>query len=288
MKLPTLSLALTIHERPRPVLEKVFKALEGQDIDQLVVCLDRTPDELAYWIERGDQPPAPDWLYKKRSLADHPTIFTAIKGPPGWLGPARAWNRAFEEITSEVTMMISSEVILSKGACRIMKEQQAKEPKVVFGKCLDDGDVPLVVGIEDGTLCSSKLPRPLGFIWSMPTYAIRATGGFDEEFMKGYWFDDDAFSFELWQLGLDFHFIDSVSGIHQHHDRPVLDTLAGKLSIARNLGYIKGKYGVDRPLMDAQLAPKVQWGRDGLHVWEHPEKPVRGSERREKGQPIPE
>ena len=63
--------------------------------------------------------------------------------------------------------------------------------------------------------------------------AVRQVGGMDEGFMRGLWYDDDAFTYELWQTGLPFVFDDSVSGVHQHHERPVLATPDGQAAIAR-------------------------------------------------------
>jgi hypothetical protein len=246
MILPTLSVCMTINDRPKYVLDAVFRSLRLQDglIDQIVICFDGAPHGIIGHVEEE----AYSLMGEKIDVR-----MPKIDRPPGWLSPVRAWNRAFAEVTSELTYCISSEVIQAPGNILRAKELLAKQPAVVFGKCEcscgpDGREVNWDGPTPGNLLVDSAHPRPLGFIMAMPTWVLRATGGYDEEFMEGYWLDDDDFVYRIWQEGPAFIFDDGISGVHQHHERPVLDTPEGQAGIARNQAYMMQKYGCLRPM----------------------------------------
>ena len=237
---PTLSIVMTINDRPRDVLKRVFDSIRDEPFDQLVICLDATPAPLPYFISEY-------WSHLGSRL-----YMVSIVRDPGWLSPVKAWNTAFAHVISELTYCISSEVIQTCGNIARAKEILASEPAVLFGKaecsCGPEGKEVDWGGSAPGNLLvDSAHPRPLGFIMAMPTWLLRATGGYDETFMQGYWYDDDDFVYRLWQQGVPFVFNDTVSGLHQHHARPILDTPSGQAGIANNRSYIIRKHGHERP-----------------------------------------
>ena len=179
--------------------------------------------------------------------------FVEIVGKRGWRGPAIAWNTGFDKVTSELSYLISSEVIQEPDNCKKAVELLSGPPAVVFGWCKDDGEIPIVTGIEPNVLCSTKIRRPLGFIWAMPTWLLRMTHGMDLAYMRGFWFDDDDFTYRIWRWGVPYIFDDSIRGIHQHHDRKDLDTPEGKLGILKNQEYIRSRWHSEHPW---DVAPK--------------------------------
>jgi hypothetical protein len=230
MNRPTISVCLTVYDREESVLRKVFDSLANQAHDQLVIVLDRSPRSVSEYVRNY-------WF------TDDRVDILDIAGKPGWLCPAKAWNEGFARVRSELVYCLSSETIQAQGNVRYAVDLLQNRPAILFGKAECGPDCPGEVAWGDGTpanlLCDSKHPRPLGFIWAGPMSAIRATGGFDEGFMRGHWYDDDDLFYRIWQLGLPFVFTDLISGVHQHHERKEL----GEEGIRRNLDYYIEKYG---------------------------------------------
>lgn len=247
--MPTFSLVMTINERPVEVLEKVFASIPPHDVGQLVIVFDRTPKalkeavtELAYQRGYEEFLDEPADGYRDLTIVE-------IEGKPGWVTGIRSWNEGFKAITSEYAICFSSEVIFNPGSFDAMKKRLSGQPCVVYGKCEDSGELGPVTNNPENPmlLCSSAYPRPLGFIYGAPTWALREMNGFDPRFQDGFWYDDDDFCMRLWSLGLPFVFADDVSGIHQAHTRKVLDTPEGQAGIERNKKIMLSKWGCERP-----------------------------------------
>ena len=248
MKHPRIAVCLTINDRPRQVLEAVFESLSRQSYDQLIVVFDRTPKPLREWCESF-------WSRFKR---DARMESVEIAGPAAWRCPAKAWNTAFDRVNSELTFVLSSETIQGRDNVELARDILKDKPGVLFGKaecsCGPDGEEVNWGGTAPGNLLTDAAhPRPLGFVMCLPTWMIRATGGMDEGFMAGWWYDDDDWMYRLWQLGQPFYFDDSVTGLHQHHDRPVLASAEGAEGIERNRRYIVSKWGMERPLSSCRV-----------------------------------
>lgn len=282
----TLSLVLTVHDRPAEVSRQVAESLRlpGNMPDELILVLDRPTKEakagalLAYMD------------------TDFPVRTITIPGEPGWLCPARAWNHGFRACSSDLIYAISSEVVQDAGnldkARKLMQEQCyhgqfedpptaidvqcsqcggseiKKRPKKIalFGACHNSTPENLVVGAEPGLLVSAKMTRPLGFIACMPTANVKQIFGFDEKFMGGYWYDDDDFFFRLWKTGLNFVWDDSIHGIHLDHKRPVLETQEGRAGIQRNEALMQQKHGTTNVWI---TLPKSVWYGERRTQWFH-------------------
>jgi len=235
MKPPTVSVVMCINERPPEVMDAVFRSLAGEPFDQMVIVMDRSPSEVTKFVR--------DFWYGQKAVN-----IVEIAGKPGWLCPAKAWNIGWGRVSSELTYCISSEVIQAAGNISRAREILSGPPAVLFGKaecsCGPEGTEVNWHGRAPGNLLvDAAHPRPLGFIMALPTWALRMTKGMDEGFMRGYWYDDDDLIYRLWRLGLPFVFDDSVSGVHQHHERASL-TQEG---IAINRAYILSKHGTEHP-----------------------------------------
>lgn len=255
MRLPSTSVILTINERPPDVLGRVFRSLAGQAADELVVVFDRTPLTLR------------DQVVFMTSLMRKKPVFVEIAGDPGWLCPAKAWNAGFGAATMEVFYCLSSEVIQAPDNILNARRLLCGPPAVVFGKAVDTGEEPLTTSATDPqVLCSSEIPRPLGFMVAMPAWCVRSVGGYDEAFMKGYWYDDDDFFYRLWRLGIPFVYDDNIFGQHQAHPRPVLKTDAGKDGIRRNLQLMIAKWGAEHPINGEPMG-YVNQKEKGRLVW---------------------
>lgn len=275
-----LSAICTLYERPIPVLEKVFDSLKEQSHDELVIVFDRTPVVLADFVE--------DWW-----KGDGRLKVTELGGEPGWRSPVPAWNAGFAKATGDVYYCFSSETVQAEGNLarardilvtrygpgpvqQILGHSQEVSGLQVNPICLH-GSASCSCGPEGtevnwgGTapgnlLCDAAHPRPLGFIWAAPAWAVKQIGGMDPEFAKGLWHDDDDLFLRLWRTGLDFVFDDSISGIHQHHERPVLALPEWQEAIARNQEYMLRKHGTLTPW---ESIPRLEEKKPGRTTWRH-------------------
>lgn len=252
-----LSLLMTVNNRTEEVCEKVAESLKlpGNEPDELIIVLDRPTKKVRMGVICA---------YSKMGFR---TVFVTIKGKEGWLGPAKAWNTAFEHATGDLYYCISSEVVQDAGNVDKARKLAEEGNIVTFGACHNSVAKVLVTGCEPGLLVSSKLPRPLGFIVCMPAKNVTEIEGFDEEFMKGYWYDDDDFFLRMWKTGLDFAFDDSIHGVHIDHERPTLDTMEGQVGISTNRRTMIKKHGSDFPWPSVE---KSIYGTSGRTVWRHP------------------
>ena len=253
MKRPTIAVCLTIHDRPEDVLKRVFDSLLPQSFDQMVVVLDRAPSRL-------------DGFVRSYLWDDDRIEIVSIDGGMGWRCPAMAWNTAFGRVRTELVYCLSSETIQEPGSVRAAAELLDGPPAIVFGRAEcscgpDGGEVNWNGTAPSNLLCDAAHPRPLGFIWAGPMWAIRSIGGYDEGFMAGHWYDDNDFFFRLWNLGIPFVFTDRIGGLHLHHDRHSLSAE----TIRINHDYIVKKWG-KIPVVQPVSSDAVI-GRPGITVW---------------------
>lgn len=253
--MPTVSLVLTINNRTPAVSKAVGDSfrLPGNKPDEVIVVLDR---------------PTEDALLG--ATAAYGTMdnvrFVHVDGPPGWLCPARAWNAGFKTATGDLLYLISSEVVQDAGNVEKARTLAADMETAVFGACHNSIPEQLVVGADPGLLVSGRMARPLGFIACLPRANVMKIGGMDEAFMTGYWYDDDDFFLRLWRTGLNFVFDDSIHGVHQHHERPDLNTAAGQAGIAANAATMSRKHGLLHPWPSL---PRRNTFLAGVTRWDH-------------------
>jgi hypothetical protein len=255
-----LSVLMTINERPTPVLDAVFSSLRDQPFDELVIVLDRSPEEIGrhcrkYWD------------------GDERVIYPHIAGKPGWQSPVPAWNRAFGAATGDHLFAFSSEVVHAPQNLAVARRLLAENPNtLIFGKAMcscgpNGGEVNWGGQAPSNLLIDAAHPRPLGFIWAGPIAPLRQIGGMDPEFAKGLWYDDDDLFIRLWRTGLNYLYTDEISGVHLHHDRPVLATEAGQRLINLNRAYMLRKHGTLTPWNGT---PRLETRQPGLTTWRHP------------------
>jgi hypothetical protein len=257
-----ISLVFTIHNRTPAVSKQVADSfrLPGNRPDEVVVVLDRAVESVREGARAAwDGFPAP-------------VRFITIPGEPVWKSPVKAWNFGFAAATGDVLYCCSSEVVQEAWNVENARRLLAT-PAVLHGKaecsCGPSGqEVSWGDSATPGNLlCDARHPRPLGFIWAAPAVAVHAIGGFDEEFDKGLWYDDDDFFLRLWQQGLDFLFTDEVAGTHLHHERPGLVGDAAAAAIVRNQRYYLSKHGALAPW---QHVPHTQEFTPTATWWRHP------------------
>lgn len=253
-----LSACITLNDRPVPVMDTVFGSMRGQDFDEFVIVLDRTPEALADYCRAA-------WRDDAR------VRFAVITGEPGWRSPVTAWNRGFGAVTGDHIYCFSSETVQKAGNLDRARAILAAEPCVIQGKvecsCGPGGSEVNWGGTAPGNLfCDAAHPRPLGFIWAAPMTQVRAIDGYDAALADGLWYDDNDFFYRMWRTGLPFVFDDSVSGVHLHHDRPGLTTDAGRAKVARNEALMRRKHGTLDPLAGLPRAVEFATGRT---TWRH-------------------
>jgi len=279
-----LTACLTINNRTPEVCGKVADSLllPGNLPDELVVVLDRCTPEVK------------DGAHAAYDQLDCPVRWITIPGEPGWRSPVKAWNLAFLAATGDVLYCFSSETVQEAGNLIRVRQQMQDEHYGYFDGWAGDGPRPefgshCEVSVYHGSVscscgpygqevnwngsapgnlfCDAAHPRPLGFIWAAPRSAVSAIGGYDEEFAKGFWYDDNDFFYRLWKQGLDFVFDDSISGTHLHHARQTLETEEGRWGIAKNQQTMLAKYGCVNPLETEMIREERKPGRT---IWRHP------------------
>jgi len=277
-----VSACLTINNRSYEVCKAVADSLmlPGNTPDEMVIVLDRCTPEVR------------DGAHAAYDRLDCPVRWITIPGEPGWRSPVKAWNLAFLAATGDVLYCFSSETVQAGGNLervrRFMQEEHdeyfdgwagddppkdkipighSNEVSVYHGSvscsCGPEGQEVNWGGSAPGNLfCDAAHPRPLGFIWAAPAWAVKQINGYDEGFASGFWYDDDDFFYRLWKTGLDFVFTDDIRGTHLHHER-------GELSqegIARNKAHMLTKYPMG---FDAQT-PRLEEKKPGRTTWRHP------------------
>lgn len=259
----TVSIIVPIHEKPKEVLEEVQLGLEsqGEEIDQLIVVMDRVPadpvisddDVTQGWLEDGFG----------LDLIDYPqAISIKLDGSPGWRSPCIAANAGLKEITGEITIYNPSDIVQAPGNIAFIKDQMATHPAVYFAKVLESKPEECMgPGHAGPVLCSSDNPRPLTFLFAAPTEAMRSIGGWDEAFQDGVCYEDDDLTARLWKHGLDFIFDDRFNGIHQSHSRAYFKPIP--MSI--NQAHMLRKHGTlrvyDRERAAGRLVIEREMGR---------------------------
>jgi predicted glycosyltransferase involved in capsule biosynthesis len=75
---------------------------------------------------------------------------------------------------------------------------------------------------------------------------IEAINGWDEEFMRGYGYEDNDFGARWVRAGLPFMINEEIQGVHQYHPRS--ETIPGGLNVALNLYNANNSNGIIKPL----------------------------------------
>lgn len=251
---PSVSVVLTLHDRPAGTVLAVLESLCGQGQEETVVVLDRTRAELAHLVRSYPIPGR--------------RIFPIIEGAPGWREPVASWNLGLEAATCDLTFCLSSDVVLAPRNVERARGVLASIDCAVFGMVTDSEFVAEPAkphGLP--VLCSSGCPRPLGFVWALPTWAMRRAGGYDPAFADGQGAEDLDLSYRLWSQGLHFIFWDAIAGVHQAHPRPHLD----RKLMARNDRIFRERWGRQTIAHDrSEIRAEIEPGQPEAFIWRNP------------------
>jgi len=255
----SLSACITVNDRSVETMTQVFDSMKCQAFDQFVIVLDSPKAELASFCRSF-------WE------GDSRVEFVEILRASGWRSPVKAWNSGYARVTGKLLYCFSSETVQVEGNLLRARLLLADHPDtLIMGKaecsCGPVGQEVNWNGSAPGNLLSDAAhPRPMGFIWAAPMKNVREIGGWDEAFDGGFWHDESDFFLRLWRTGLDFLFTDSVHGVHQHHDRPVLATPEGQAGIRSNAALMMAKHGTLHPWPNL---PKLIQSKPGETRWMH-------------------
>lgn len=251
---PSVSVVLTLHERPATTVLAVLESLCHQGQEETVVVLDRTSEQLEQLVRRYPIPGR--------------RVFPVLDGEPGWREPVASWNAGLEAATGDLTFCLSSDVVQAPGNVQRARGVLASIDCALFGMVLDSDYVE-----EPGrphalpVLCSTACPRPLGFTWALPTWAMRRAKGYDAMFAEGQGAEDLDLAYRLWESGLTFIFWDAISGVHQAHPRPHLD----RKLMARNDRLFRERWGLRNMAADrVELRTEIEPGKPDAFVWFNP------------------
>jgi GT2 family glycosyltransferase len=250
-----LSLVLSVHTVPPAALQRTLRALRGQELDDVVVVMDRTPAEQMEML-RDELPEA---------------TICHLDGSPGWRSACTAWNMGARAADGDLLFFLPSDIMLGPGTLQAARRLQEEHPCVIWPSVSEEKpEQAKQDGLTLPVHSSSIQPRPMTYCLCVPRQAFLEVGGYDVAFEAGWGNDDRDLAHRLWGAGLPFVFDDTIWGIHQTHDRPHVS--AEKVQINRELfaqrwgevlAPIKG-IGLQRPI-------------GGMLVWTHA-KPGRGIE----------
>lgn len=245
MTAPTISVIMTVNDRPPDVLRAVlasFRWFPGNNYDELVIVNDR-----------GDRAAIEAALADVR-VAD--AVIVDIPGPPGRLCPAAAWNAGFAAATGSHFYCISSETVQTPLSVMRAREFAACLPEqIVFGRAEHAGLFYTWIapdGKETRAMSKSSSPLPRGFVWVLPRVWLGRIDppGYDPIYMGGFCYEDDDLMFRLFSAGATFLFCDDICGFHIEHGREFLVTDEGRAAVQRNGDIFVAKYGTREPMND--------------------------------------
>jgi hypothetical protein len=268
-----LTLGLTIHNRPRWMIEAVFTSLAnfpGNQPDKLIIVFDRAKPEIIQGAEE-----------ELDGLGLNVETFS-IEGPPWNMRcPSKPWNFLIEKIQTPLFAMMSSDCIMLPPAVTLTKiiHETFQGDVVSFAKAVHVGpgymrDFYATRGgghrqpeyTTDRTYSDHLTMTPRQHFWAMKTDVIRKVGGFDEIFNEGIAYEDTDLSFRLWNAGCDFVLCDDIQAFHLEHPREHLTD--GRSEINRRI--FMDRYGHEDSFA---YKPPVVTGRcDGWSVMTRPER----------------
>lgn len=261
-----LSVCLTINDRPPEISRAVANSLmlPGNLPDEVVVVLDRPgPRVLAGAVE----------AYTTLDRLGVSVRTIVLKGKPGWRCPSKAWNEGIKSVSGEILYCLSSETIQGLGSINAARQILAVRRCAVMGtvlcSCGPDGHAVKEDGSPSGNVFSNAAsPRVHGHIWACHTSAVRAIGGFDGVFSKGYGWEDTDFFLRLWDIGMDIEFNDSISGLHICHEYRRRDIKYEMIEegTRRNVGIFVERHGTIDPWPKIKKREVTQ---PGMTRWEH-------------------
>jgi len=251
-----VSVMVPVHEKPPGVVQAVLDSV-AQGYDQIVVILDRSPAAISALVN-----------------GSHDRI--DLPGRPGWRSPCIAGNAGLARVTGDITIYNPSDVVQAAGNLFHVKQHFAEHPaSVLFGRVTESDPAKCKgTGHAGPVLQGSDCTRPMTFLTAYPTAALRAIGGWDELFQEGVCYEDDDLAARLWKHGLDFHFDDRFSGVHQSHERAFDGNNASQgywtdYRVGLNRGHMVTKHGRESAINVVMATKPTITKEEGRVSWKH-------------------
>jgi hypothetical protein len=142
---------------------------------------------------------------------------------PGY-NPSKALNLGVREAKHDNIIITSPEV---KPVTPVLKQLSEKLGKNVICQVTDQDDKGNLSVLVSKTFRSDT---PAMYFLAMFNRAdIEAINGWDEDFMKGYAYEDNDFGDRWVKAGLPFETCDEITALHQYHPRT--ETIRGGLAV---------------------------------------------------------
>lgn len=137
---------------------------------------------------------------------------------------SKALNMGVREATYDHIIITSPEV---KPITPVLNQLSELKDKNVICQVFDqEADGNLVVLVCDGYRSAEPA---MYFLAMFQRKDIEAINGWDEEFMKGYAYEDNDFGARWVRAGLPFEVHDEIQAVHQYHPRS--ETIGGGMAI---------------------------------------------------------
>lgn len=214
------SVLMTVHDREPEVLLGTLRSLHRSGLSDIELIIVDDRSEMDYsWIKEYAQP-----------------RFDVIKWVPtgdyegfrveGYGNPAHAFNVGLNVATGDRTVVLSSDVLVTPGAVKSMDRFWSPD-------CLY---TPKVIDMDTHReYCGPTRQFPMPWMLVIPTGLAQKLGGWDEEFLKGFCYEDNDF---VGRLGLSLGVIrcdwDAVV-YHQSHVQPAYDIKSEEVIAANDV-----------------------------------------------------
>lgn len=142
--------------------------------------------------------------------------------------PSKAFNLGMKSAKYDHIIITSPEV---RPDTEVLSQLMESLGQNVLCQVFDEGSE----GQIDAVLINSGYRHQTPAFYFLAMYNrkdIEAINGWDEDFMKGYAYEDDDFGARWVRAGLPFTFRDDIRGVHQYHPRTETVPEGGKINQA--------------------------------------------------------
>ena len=171
------------------------------------------------------------------------TYIPVITNNKWWINPCFAFSLATKFVDTEVMIIQNSECYHYSDILSMVNEKLMPKNYIAFScYALPYGADLSNPNFNSGSWYSHNLhnPRPLNFCSAIYTNDFNSFGGFDLDFAKGVWYDDDMLLKSMRNAGINISICDDGIVLHQWHENnweiPNFEELT-----ARNLNILNSK-----------------------------------------------
>lgn len=219
---PHITIVMAYHNRKSQLLNTLttLKFSNYKNFDVVIVD-DASDDDISFIVDRYKFPI---------------TLVTIGKDDKTWVNPCVVFNRGITKATGDIILLQSPECI-HVGDCLSYIAKNLTIKNYITLACIAE------TNSNDKIWYNHKEYNPRGLHFASAIYKSnidKLGGGFDEDYAKGYCFDDNDFVEKVKELGLEVEILDDKVPyvVHQYHEpAPYVNCGENKESVEYELWY---------------------------------------------------